>query len=461
MLGLFVPVSKTNALGGNMKTRKFGIVFIAVIMVLTLCLTAACNHSHQYTKWNYNATEHWKECPDDGEIDETSRAAHSYGVDGKCTCGGGQGGGGSVQSGPADDITTDPTRPTSAHQGHDIVWQYDAMQHWKYCNDDNVADMTTYAAHTFNDGTCECGATEHTDHDYSVWRHNASGHWKACSICGAAESATVTPHVFTEGKKVCECGALEPVEYVPVEPDPNPNSPYILVGQFGGVQRWTDALGIGMEQDGSNWKITKELKAGDQWKIKKRNISWDDWEIKFSATKNITPAAGVVGAVDKVLFKAGENGNFVVNYNCTITISHNGNASAVNILVQSAEGVPTNVTEYKYTFHLYAPNWTAGVYIYAWGPIGGQSPSWKAEANMINEGGGWYSYTYTFYEPLTSLTGQCVIFASMTNPELGGPRLTLGGNDDGAGPEVTLKTDMYFNVAKGNQQFDTKEAALA
>ncbi len=449
-----------------MKSRKFCIACVAVVLALSLCFAVACNHAHQYTKWGYNATEHWKECPDDGEIDETSRSAHNFGVDGKCTCGaekasggsqggGTGGGGGSVSSGPADDIKTDPTRPVSEHQGHNLVWQHDAMQHWKYCNDDNVADMTTYAAHTFNDGTCECGATEHTDHDYSVWRHNASGHWKACSICGAAESATVTPHDFTD-KKVCECGALEPVEYVPLEPDPNPNSPYILVGQFGGVDRWTDARGIGMEQDGSNWTITKELKVGDQWKIKKRGVIWDDWEIKFTATKNITAAAGVVGAVDKVLFKAGENGNFVVNYNCTVTISHNGDASAVNILVKSAEDVPENPTVYSYTFHIYAPNWS-NVHIHLWGPI--STGDWNDKPAMHNDGNGWWSYTYTSYEPLDETAEQGMVITNGTDSGQADwtNRITMGGDDPGHGPGINLATDMWFKAGT-NTQYNSKEA---
>ena len=41
-------------------------------------------HTHNYTEWKYNDTQHWKVCPDDGA--EGPKSDHNL-VDGKCECG--------------------------------------------------------------------------------------------------------------------------------------------------------------------------------------------------------------------------------------------------------------------------------------------------------------------------------------------------------------------------------------
>ncbi len=43
-------------------------------------------HQHAYTQWGKDEDEHWKVCPDDGAIDESSRGQHVY-IDGECECG--------------------------------------------------------------------------------------------------------------------------------------------------------------------------------------------------------------------------------------------------------------------------------------------------------------------------------------------------------------------------------------
>lgn len=44
-------------------------------------------HTHQYTEWGHDEDQHWKLCPDDQTIDETTRADHDYDADGNCECG--------------------------------------------------------------------------------------------------------------------------------------------------------------------------------------------------------------------------------------------------------------------------------------------------------------------------------------------------------------------------------------
>ena len=71
-----------------MKAKKLLIVCLALVMVATLITAVACDdHTHEYTEWGKDATQHWKVCPEDGEIDESTKADHSYGADGKCECG--------------------------------------------------------------------------------------------------------------------------------------------------------------------------------------------------------------------------------------------------------------------------------------------------------------------------------------------------------------------------------------
>lgn len=70
-----------------MKSRKLLIVCLALVLVASLFATVACGHTHNYSKWGKNATEHWKYCPDDNKIDESTRATHVYGANDKCVCG--------------------------------------------------------------------------------------------------------------------------------------------------------------------------------------------------------------------------------------------------------------------------------------------------------------------------------------------------------------------------------------
>jgi len=75
-------------------TRRLPFMVLALVCissagVLTACdngSTSTSTHTHSYTEWNHNDTEHWKECPDDHAIDETTRGSHEY-VAGECECG--------------------------------------------------------------------------------------------------------------------------------------------------------------------------------------------------------------------------------------------------------------------------------------------------------------------------------------------------------------------------------------
>ena len=92
------------------KKIKWAIPF--AVLALTCGITAAgcngCNkHEHSYTEWGYNETQHWKQCPEDDEIDQSTKEDHEF-VDGSCECGATQ------QTPPVTDVTiTNETTDTN------------------------------------------------------------------------------------------------------------------------------------------------------------------------------------------------------------------------------------------------------------------------------------------------------------------------------------------------------------
>lgn len=70
------------------KKLKFAIPF--AVLAISCGVAAGCKgcneHEHSYTEWGYNETQHWKECPDDHEKDESSIGNHKFEA-GECECG--------------------------------------------------------------------------------------------------------------------------------------------------------------------------------------------------------------------------------------------------------------------------------------------------------------------------------------------------------------------------------------
>lgn len=66
--------------------KKCSATVLAVSMVLTCAAASACVHTHDF-KWRYNTTQHWKACEADGEIEEGSSAAHDFSGSSTCECG--------------------------------------------------------------------------------------------------------------------------------------------------------------------------------------------------------------------------------------------------------------------------------------------------------------------------------------------------------------------------------------
>lgn len=117
------------------KNKLIGSVAAAMMLALAMGGFSACDgndgHVHEYTKWAYNDTQHWKVCEADGaestHIDHFFNAEDDY----KCECG--------------------------AQHTHVYEWKHNDEYHWQECAD---GFKTRKSTHSFNDdGVCECGAT--------------------------------------------------------------------------------------------------------------------------------------------------------------------------------------------------------------------------------------------------------------------------------------------------------------
>ena len=117
------------------KNKLIGSVAAAMMLALAMGGFSACagddGHVHEYTKWAYNDTQHWKVCEADGaestHIDHFFNAEDDY----KCECG--------------------------AQHTHVYEWKHNDEYHWQECAD---GFKTRKSTHSFNDdGVCECGAT--------------------------------------------------------------------------------------------------------------------------------------------------------------------------------------------------------------------------------------------------------------------------------------------------------------
>ena len=119
---------------GNKKAIGFiaGAVAAVAVIVAAVIGVGKLIHTHEYTTWDYDDTQHWKICEADGA--ESSHEDHWFDPDNDyvCECG--------------------------YQHTHDFAWQYDDNEHWQVCTADGY--QTAKTRHNYNgDGVCECGAT--------------------------------------------------------------------------------------------------------------------------------------------------------------------------------------------------------------------------------------------------------------------------------------------------------------
>ena len=119
--------------------KKFKWAIPFAVMALTCGIAAGCGgHKHDYTEWGSNETQHWKQCPEDGEQDANTVENHGApNAEGKC-----------------------PDCGYLLHTHSYTEWGHSFTHHWKQCPDDKTMDESTKAPHgTPNaDGQCpDCG----------------------------------------------------------------------------------------------------------------------------------------------------------------------------------------------------------------------------------------------------------------------------------------------------------------
>ena len=126
-----------------MNKKSWLIVGLSLAMAASIGVgISACGgetHTHSYTKWQYDANQHWKVCPADDAMDPAGKSAHDF-TNGDCECG--------------------AKKPEHTHT-YD-AWDYNETQHWKYCDehgsDKTNIDETTKADHTIENDACkQCG----------------------------------------------------------------------------------------------------------------------------------------------------------------------------------------------------------------------------------------------------------------------------------------------------------------
>ena len=246
-----------------MNKQKWLIVGLSLAMAATLGVgISACGgdkdpdtpptpteHTHNYDAWDYDETQHWKYCDEHGtdksNIDETTKANHSFGQDGKCECGymlpevyiEGY-----IQShstsrwwsefqkaGDLSKLTTACIKMTRSEDGKtysaevyltpdDRFAVYDYASRSEYPSGTalqsaskslRVTEANTYLI------SWEVGSATPTfrvhDHKFEKYDYDGTNHWKVCTDQDATPDTTKTPHEFQNGS--CVCGAKQACEH--------------------------------------------------------------------------------------------------------------------------------------------------------------------------------------------------------------------------------------------------------
>lgn len=123
------------------RQRKWAILLAG--LALTCGVTVGCGkgHEHDYTAWGSSETQHWKECPDDGEKNDSTVADHGApDADGKCPdCG----------------------YQLVTHTHSYTEWGSSLTHHWKQCPDDGEVDAATKVLHGKPDADGKCPDCKH------------------------------------------------------------------------------------------------------------------------------------------------------------------------------------------------------------------------------------------------------------------------------------------------------------
>lgn len=148
------------------------ILSLVLVLVLGAALLVACNNkggeepeTHTYsTTWSHDASEHWRQCTQDGHTDVADKAAHTYDNDADTTCN-----------------VCGYARAAHVHAAA-TAWSKDATNHWHVCTASGCEEKLDTAAHTWNAGEITTPATFTSDGVKTY----------TCTVCEKAKTETVT-----------------------------------------------------------------------------------------------------------------------------------------------------------------------------------------------------------------------------------------------------------------------------
>ena len=355
-----------------MKAKRTLIVILAILLVATVVSAVACKkHTHQYTKWAHNDTQHYKVCPDDNVADTNSYADHVYDQENgtKCVCG-----------------KEKPVEPCTEHSYTDqpfVKDQANAGKHYRNCSKcgqpGESVNCTTFTysasatvgkhtatcsdcgytvaqdhAYTQADDKCLCGEKKPCEHDYtgqpyvadpeqkgkhyqicklcqearkegdcetSITSHIPSNHTIACSLC--TYEAQVA-HDYTSGNKfnTCECGEVHEEYFLCIN--------YTLGDE---TDPWTETTTVReriFDDEGDGMHVLEfEFTQPCEFVIKKNLEGEWDSVIKFS-TFDVE-----VYSDEDDLITEGTDGRFKVKYACVVSIYISLEDEVIEIEVES------------------------------------------------------------------------------------------------------------------------------
>ncbi len=148
------------------------ILSLVLVLVLGAALLVACNNkggeepeTHTYsTTWSHDASEHWRQCTQDGHTDVADKAAHTYDNDADTTCN-----------------VCGYARAAHVHAAA-TAWSKDATNHWHVCTASGCEEKLDTAAHTWNAGEITTPATFTSDGVKTY----------TCTVCQKTKTETVT-----------------------------------------------------------------------------------------------------------------------------------------------------------------------------------------------------------------------------------------------------------------------------
>ena len=147
--------------------------------------------THDYSVADKDETHHFNKCSVCGEVDESTKAEHTF--DNACdtVCNG-----------------CDFERETT----HDYsVADKDETHHFNKCSVCGEVNEDSKAEHAF-DNACDtvcngCDFERETTHDYSVCESNDTEHWLVCSVCGEKDGESVSAHSY-DGDEDAICNQI-------------------------------------------------------------------------------------------------------------------------------------------------------------------------------------------------------------------------------------------------------------